>query len=88
MKMPKPDYKGAVKRLRKLLDEVEEKRKREGKAVRQKDKLLMSLKSHLKPPISSQTLTWRFLIIHLLKMIVMKIKNSKSPTFVGFLFCF
>ena len=40
MKMPKPDYKGAVKRLRKLLDEVEEKRKREGKAVRQKGQIV------------------------------------------------
>ena len=38
--MPKPDYKGAVKRLRKLLDEVEEKRKREGKAVRQKGQIV------------------------------------------------
>ena len=38
--MPKPDYKGAVKRLIKLLDEVEEKRKREGKAVRQKGQIV------------------------------------------------
>ena len=38
--MPKPDYKGAVIRIRKLLDEVEEKRKREGKAVRQKGQIV------------------------------------------------
>ena len=38
--MPKPDYKGAVIRLRKLLDEVEEKRKREGKVVRQKGQIV------------------------------------------------
>ena len=38
--MPKPDYKVAVIRLRKLLDEVEEKRKREGKVVRQKGQIV------------------------------------------------
>ena len=38
--MPKPDYKRAAKQLMKLLNEVEEKRKREGKAVRQKGQIV------------------------------------------------
>ena len=38
--MPKPDYKRAAKQLMKLLNEVEEKRKREGKPVRQKGQII------------------------------------------------
>ena len=38
--MPKPNYKRAAKQLMKLLNEVEEKRKREGKPVRQKGQII------------------------------------------------
>ena len=38
--MPKPNYKRAVKELKKILDEVEERKGEEGKAAKRKGKIV------------------------------------------------
>ena len=38
--MKRPDYKGAVKELRKILDEVKERRGEEGKAAKRKGQIV------------------------------------------------
>ena len=38
--MPKPNYKRAVKELMKILDEVEERKGEEGKAVKEKEQIV------------------------------------------------